>query len=82
MQKLKNCNSLDELNMSAFEFLTKLTNEEVLSITYIPYQKDCYEVEMTLKIERAKPDIICLNREKTYEEAKNLAAKSALRYIK
>jgi len=52
-QKLKKYNSLDELNMRAFELLTKLTNEEVLSIAlYIPCQKDCCKVEMTLKIKR------------------------------
>ncbi|KAF0752268.1 interferon-inducible double-stranded RNA-dependent protein kinase activator A [Aphis craccivora] len=45
--KTKKCDSLNELNMSVFEFLTRLANEEVLSITYIPYQKDCCEVEMT-----------------------------------
>jgi len=27
MQKLKKCNPLDEVNMSAFEFLTKLANK-------------------------------------------------------
>jgi len=32
IQILKKCYSLDELNMSAFKFLTKLANEEVLRI--------------------------------------------------
>ncbi|KAF0730072.1 interferon-inducible double-stranded RNA-dependent protein kinase activator A [Aphis craccivora] len=63
--------------MSVFQFLTRLANEEVLSITYIPYQKYCCEVEMTLKITIAKPVMICLNTGETYEEAKNVAAKTA-----
>ncbi|XP_027839889.2 interferon-inducible double-stranded RNA-dependent protein kinase activator A homolog [Aphis gossypii] len=82
MQKLKKCNSLDELNMSAFEFLEKLAEQELLKITYKPRQKDCCGVEMTLEIVKDKPIMVCLNTGKTHKEAKNAAAKTALKYFK
>jgi len=68
--------------MSAFEFLTKLAKKERLSITYISCQKDSNQVEMTLKIPIDKPIMAYLNTKKTYEVAKNTAAKTALKYIK
>ncbi|KAF0756216.1 interferon-inducible double-stranded RNA-dependent protein kinase activator A [Aphis craccivora] len=84
VQKLKECNSLDELNMSGFEFLTKLANEKFLSIICIQYPEDCGEIELSLKITTptVKPVLICSGIGKTYEDAKNAAAKSALKYIK
>uniref|UniRef100_A0A2H8TCN7 Interferon-inducible double stranded RNA-dependent protein kinase activator A A n=1 Tax=Melanaphis sacchari TaxID=742174 RepID=A0A2H8TCN7_9HEMI len=84
VQKLKKCNSLDELNMSAFDFLTKLANEEVFGTTYIQYQKDSYEVYMSLEITTLTPTpvLVCLSTGKTEEEAQNAAAKCALKYIK
>ncbi|KAF0754994.1 interferon-inducible double-stranded RNA-dependent protein kinase activator A [Aphis craccivora] len=81
MQKLKKCNSLDGLNMSAFEFLEKLAEQERLSIKYKPCKKDCCQVEMNLKIGKDKPIMVCLNTGKTNEEAKNTAAKTALEYL-
>ncbi|XP_027847065.1 interferon-inducible double-stranded RNA-dependent protein kinase activator A homolog isoform X1 [Aphis gossypii] len=84
VQKLKECNSLDELNMSGFEFLTKLAYEKCLSITCIQYLDDCGKIELSLKITTptAKPVLICSDTGKTYEDAKNAAAKSVLKYIK
>jgi len=85
MQKLKNCNTLDRLNMSAFEFLKKLVEQERLSITYKPRKKDCCdccEVEMYLKIVKDKSIMFCFNTGETNEEAKNAAAKTALGYFK
>lgn len=84
VQKLKECNSLDELNMSGFEMLTKLANENFLSIICIQYPEDCGEIELSLKITTptVKPVLICSGTGKTYEDAKNAAGKSALKYIK
>jgi hypothetical protein len=84
VQKLKRCNSLDELNMSPFKFLKKLSNEENFGTRYIPYQMDCCKLEMSLEITRLtiKPDLICLSTGRTIEEAQNAAAKCALKYIK
>ncbi|KAF0769374.1 interferon-inducible double-stranded RNA-dependent protein kinase activator A [Aphis craccivora] len=85
MQKLKNCNTVDGPNMSAFEFLKKLAEQERLSITYKPRKNDscdCYDVEMYLKILKDKHIVFYFNTGKTNEEAKNAVAKSALGYFK
>jgi len=61
-----------------FEFLTTLTNQELLSILCITNQEDCCEVTMSLKITTPlRPDLICSGTGKTYKEAKN-----ALKHIK
>jgi len=68
--------------MNVFEFLRKFANENFLSIMCTQYSEDCGEIEMSLKITTTKSVLICSGTGKTYEDAKNVDAKSALKYIK
>lgn len=78
---LKNHNFENEMNMNAYEFLLKLSKEEDFSNTFVQIHKDSVNVSIWVRVD-ILPLMVGLGIGKTEAEAKNVAAYSALIYIK
>jgi len=87
MQKLKRCYSLGSLDidMSLFEFLTKLAHQEDLSITYERFFNNVNETQVYGVIyiqSTTNYGMTNIGDGKTDAEAKNVSAKNMLAFIK
>lgn len=77
---LKKCN-VDEIKTNAFEFLTKLSKEEGFDNISRLVNINSTDVSIWMQVSTI-PFLVCLGTGKTMEEAQNVAAHSALIYIK
>jgi len=85
MQKLKKCISWEDINMTPFEFLTKLANEEDFNVTYKQLSDNVNENTVYGAIHlyvATKYIIMFIGDGITDAEAQNSVAKNTLTFIK